>query len=87
MSVANIWWHDQEGKKSSKVPNRNGFRPCTFLFWPVSLVFMDLDEPLDLQLFRDDDDDGDLFYKRRLHALINGNVSPPKAATNFDTYC
>ncbi|EGN94252.1 hypothetical protein SERLA73DRAFT_155611 [Serpula lacrymans var. lacrymans S7.3] len=41
----------------------------------------DLDEPLDLQLFRDDDDDGDLFYKRRLHALINGNRLDPRTLT------
>ncbi|KAL2004513.1 hypothetical protein VTN00DRAFT_3398 [Thermoascus crustaceus] len=44
------------------------------------------EKPLDLQLFRNDDDDEDIFYKKRLHALVNGDVTPSKAATNFDAW-
>jgi hypothetical protein len=41
---------------------------------------------LDLQLFRDDDDEEDLAYKKRLHALVVGDVTPLEAATDFDAW-
>lgn len=44
------------------------------------------EKPLDLQLFRDDDDNEDLFYKKRLHALVNGDVTPSTAAADFDAW-
>ncbi|EGN96878.1 hypothetical protein SERLA73DRAFT_185094 [Serpula lacrymans var. lacrymans S7.3] len=44
------------------------------------------DEPLDLQLFRDDDDEEDVLYKKRLFALMNGNVTPSEAAAAFDAW-
>jgi len=43
-------------------------------------------EPLDVQLFRDDDDDEDLVYKKKLHALVVGDVTPSEAATDFDAW-
>ena len=42
--------------------------------------------PLALQLFRDDDDDEDVFYKKKLEALVNGNVTPSQAASDFDAW-
>lgn len=41
--------------------------------------------PLDPKLFSDDDDEEDIFWKRKLEALINGDVTPSKAATDFDS--
>ena len=41
---------------------------------------------LDLQLFRDDDDEEDLLYKKKLQALVNGEVTPSKAATDLDAW-
>lgn len=34
-------------------------------------------QPLDPKLFSDDDDEEDLFWKRKLEALINGDVTIP----------
>ncbi|BCR86807.1 uncharacterized protein ACHE_30794A [Aspergillus chevalieri] len=43
-------------------------------------------QPLDPKLFSEDDDDDeeDLFWKRKLKALINGDMTPSQAATDFD---
>lgn len=41
-------------------------------------------QPLDTNLFRDNDDEEDLFWKRKLEALINNDVTPSQAATDFD---
>lgn len=41
-------------------------------------------QPLDPKLFSDDDDEEEVFWKRKLEALINGDVTPSQAATDFD---
>lgn len=41
-------------------------------------------QPLDTNLFSDNDDEEDLFWKRKLEALINNDVTPSQAATDFD---
>ena len=43
-------------------------------------------KPLELRLFRDDDDEEDLLYKKKLYALVNGDVTPSQAATDFDAW-
>jgi hypothetical protein len=41
---------------------------------------------LELRLFNDDDDEEDLLYKKKLYALVNGDVTPSQAATDFDAW-
>ncbi|KAH7119919.1 hypothetical protein B0J11DRAFT_534869 [Dendryphion nanum] len=43
-------------------------------------------EPLALNLFNEHDDDEDIFYKKNLQDLLDGTVSPSKAASDFDTW-
>lgn len=42
-------------------------------------------QPLDPKLFRDNDDEEDIFWKQKLNALINGTVTPSEAATDYDS--
>ena len=42
-------------------------------------------QPLDPKLYSDDDDEEDTFWKRKLEALLNGDVTPSQAATDFDS--
>lgn len=42
-------------------------------------------QPLDPKLFSDHDDEEEIFWKRKLEALINGEVTPSQAATDFDS--
>ena len=43
-------------------------------------------KPLELRLFNDDDDEEDLLYKKKLYALVNGDVTSSQAATDFDAW-
>ncbi|OJJ85929.1 uncharacterized protein ASPGLDRAFT_122491 [Aspergillus glaucus CBS 516.65] len=42
-------------------------------------------QSLDPKLYSDDDDEEDIFWKRKLEALLNGDVTPSQAATDFDS--
>ena len=42
-------------------------------------------QPLDPKLYSDDDDEEDIFWKLKLEALLNGDVTPSQAATDFDS--
>lgn len=41
-------------------------------------------EQLDLKFFNKSDDEEDLLFKRKLYALVNGDVTPTDAALDFD---
>lgn len=43
------------------------------------------DKPLPLKLYSEYDDEEDLPIKKRLEALVNGDMSPSQAAIDFDT--
>lgn len=43
-------------------------------------------ERLDLKLYEENDDEEDLLYKRKLYALVNGDVTPAAAAADFDAW-
>ena len=43
-------------------------------------------QPLDLQLYDEYDDEEDLYYKKRLESLVLGEITPAKAASNFDAW-
>ncbi|BCR86245.1 uncharacterized protein ACHE_30232A [Aspergillus chevalieri] len=42
-------------------------------------------KPLPLKLYSEYDDEEDLPIKKRLEALVNGDMSPSQAAIDFDT--
>ncbi|KAI0438912.1 hypothetical protein F4803DRAFT_554544 [Xylaria telfairii] len=44
------------------------------------------DTPLNVQLFKEDDDQDDLAHKKIIHALITGAVTPAAAARDFDAW-
>ncbi|KAH8684212.1 hypothetical protein BGZ60DRAFT_367016 [Tricladium varicosporioides] len=43
-------------------------------------------KPLDMRLFNEHDDVDDLLHKRILEAMVNGDISPKKAATNITAW-
>ncbi|KAI0548486.1 hypothetical protein F4679DRAFT_550637 [Xylaria curta] len=44
------------------------------------------DAPLNVKLFREDDDQDDLAHKRIIHALVTGAVTPAAAAADFNAW-
>lgn len=54
---------------------------------PIKMVPEDSSEKqLDIQLYREDNDDEEIFYKGKLEALINSDKTPSAAAADFDAF-
>ncbi|PYI36067.1 hypothetical protein BP00DRAFT_432493 [Aspergillus indologenus CBS 114.80] len=52
----------------------------------TSIKNLDFDTVLELNLLEHHDDEEDLFYKSRLAAVANGDITPEQAATDIDVY-